>query len=218
MKRTLLALATTVALAGTAAAQTTGSTTTTPPATTSGTGAATSSTGGARAESRLDRGDRKFVEEAAKSGMAEVALGKLATVRAQNSQVKAFGQRMLDDHGKANEELKTIAQAKGLSLPAELDRGHHRDADKLGKREGREFDREYMEHMVDEHKKDVRAFEKAAKDAKDPEIRAFAAKQLPVLKEHHEMARTLHDTVKRDRDAAANASGTGATTGTGTGR
>lgn len=143
----------------------------------------------------LERADRTFVDHAAQGGMAEVALGKLAVVRAGNAQVKSFGQRMIDDHGKANEELKALLQSKGVQLPAESDRSHDRDANRLGKLEGADFDREYMKHMVSDHEKDVKDFEKASRDARDADVKAWAAKTLPTLQQHLEQARATRDVV-----------------------
>lgn len=143
----------------------------------------------------LERADRRFVDKAAQGGMAEVAMGKVAVVRAANTQVKSFGQRMIDDHGKANEELKALLNAKGVQLPQESDRSHDRDANRLGKLQGAEFDREYMKHMVKDHENDVKDFDRAAREAKDPEVKAWAAKTLPVLQQHLELARRTHDAV-----------------------
>ncbi len=186
-----------------------------------GAGAQTSTaqpaTGAAPARSAslpLDRSDHRFIEHAAQGGMAEVALGRLAGERGQHPQVKSFGERMVQDHGKANDELKTIAAAKGVAWPQEPDRSHKRDADKMGKLQGAEFDREYMEHMVKDHEKDVKDFEKVAKNSKDAELKAFAEKTLPVLQQHLNLAKTTWDAVKSEKnDPAAMGSGTG-TTGT----
>lgn len=143
----------------------------------------------------LDRADRRFVDHAAQAGMAEVAMGRLATVRGNHAQVKSFGQRMVDEHGKANQELKALLESKGVRLPQETERAHERDANRLGKLEGAEFDREYMKHMVTDHEKDVKDFERASKEAKDPELRAWAAKTLPVLQQHLALARSTRDQV-----------------------
>ncbi len=184
------------ATAGSASATGTGATTSTTPTTAPGAGtAARSGTAGAT----LERADRSFIERAAMAGMAEVHLGQIAQQRATHPQVKEYAARMVDDHGKANAELMQIASAKGLTLPTEMDRGHRKDSEKMGERTGAKFDREYMEHMVKDHKKTVSDFEKASKSAKDPQVRAFAAKQLPVLQEHLKMAQTTHDALKDAR-------------------
>src|SRR5258705_3878763 len=98
----------------------------------------------ALAASELSRGDRKFVEEAAQGGMAEVELGKLAEQHAMSDQVKQFGRKMATDHQKANEQLKKIAAAKGINRPADMSSGDRREFDKLSQKTGADFDREYM--------------------------------------------------------------------------
>lgn len=157
----------------------------------------------AKADEGLPRAERRFVEKAAMGGMAEVQLGQLAQQKAQDEQVKQFAQRMVADHGKANDELKQIAGAKGVQIPAELDRDHRKDMDKLQKHSGADFDREYMKHMVDDQKKDVSEFRKQAKSGKDPELKAYAAKTLPTLEEHLKMAQSTYDGVKGRKAAAS---------------
>ena len=106
--------------------------------------------------------DRTFVEKAAAGGAAEVEGGKLAEQRATNDKVKQFGARMVQDHSKANDELKQIAAGKGLQLPAAPEAHHQQEMAKLQKLSGAEFDRAYMDHMVKDHKKDVAEFKKQA--------------------------------------------------------
>jgi putative membrane protein len=184
------ALATLVACSGAVLAQ---STTTSSPAT--GTTAAAKTASAARTDA-LTRADRNFVAEAAQAGMAEVEHGNLAAQRATNPQVKQYAQRMVQDHTKANDELKAIASARGLTPPTAMDRKHHRAMEKLGKLNGPEFDREYMKHMVDDHKKTVSLFEKQAKSGKDGDLKSFAVKTLPILQEHLTLAQSTHDAVK----------------------
>src|SRR5262249_55511746 len=127
--------------------------------------------------------DQSFVLEAAKGGMAEVELGKLAEEKASSPEVKKFGQRMADDHGKANDELKSLAQSKNITIPAS-DTKEQKLHDQLSKLSGSEFDKAYMKAMVADHKKDVNAFRKESQSGKDPELKAWAAKTLPTLEDH----------------------------------
>lgn len=159
-------------------------------------------------DSSLARGDRKFMETAAQDGMAEVELGKVAAQKAQSADVKAFAERMVQDHGKANSQLMQLAQAKGVNLPTALEGKHKRMLDKMSKLAPDKFDREYMDEMADEHKKDVKAFREASKDSKDADVKAFATATLPVLEEHMKLAESLHAKVK-DMDKSARA-GSGA--------
>jgi putative membrane protein len=167
------------------------------------------------ADAKLSAGERRFVEKAARDGMAEVQLGKLAQEKAHDPQVKDFGRRMADDHGKANEQLKQLASTKGVTLPTEPDGKHKRLADKLAKMSGDEFDRTYMNEMVDDHKEDVKAFRDMAKSAKDAEIRSFASSTLPTLEEHLKMAQGIHAsaqaTAKKRTTTARSGTGTGST-------
>ena len=89
------------------------------------------------ADMQIPAAERRFLEKAARDGMAEVQLGQLAQQRAQDTQVKDFGRRMVNDHGKANDQLKSLASTKGVTLPADLDSSHKRLADRLGKASGR---------------------------------------------------------------------------------
>jgi putative membrane protein len=139
----------------------------------------------------LSAADMAFVKEAAMGGMAEVELGKLATEKASSADVKQFGQRMVDDHGKAGDELKSLAESKKVTLPAALDAKHQAMRDRLSKLSGSAFDRAYMKEMVADHNKDVAAFMKASKTAADPDLKAWAGKTLPTLQEHQKMAKEI---------------------------
>jgi putative membrane protein len=137
--------------------------------------------------------DLMFIREAAMGGMAEVELGRLASQKADNAEVKQFGQRMVDDHGKANDELKQAAQSKNITLPAELAAKHKALQKRLEKLNGAAFDRAYMREMVADHNKDVAAFERESKSGNDPQIKEWATKTLPTLKEHQAMAKDINN-------------------------
>jgi putative membrane protein len=172
----------------------------TAPADTSGTvmndtsASTTGSTGGT--VSALSPSDKEFVMKAAMGGMAEVQMGQMAAAKGANADVKAFGQRMVTDHGKANEELKQYATVKGLALPTEIGEEHKEAADHLSGLSGKEFDKAYMEHMVEDHKKDVAEFEKNSTGATDPDLKAWAAKTLPTLQDHLKQAEATQKKVK----------------------
>jgi putative membrane protein len=135
--------------------------------------------------------DRQFIRQAASSGMAEVQLGQLAMERAVSAEVKQFGQRMVDDHTKANKELLTLAQAKNIAVTKEVDPQHKAMADTLAMLQGAAFDREYMAGQVADHEEAVTLFTTAAKESQDAEVKAWAAQTLPTLQEHFRMARAL---------------------------
>ena len=144
--------------------------------------------------------DQSFVMKAAKGGMAEVELGKLAQDKGSSEQVKSFGKRMADDHGKANDELQTLAKNKNITLPTELDPKDQALKDRLSKLSGASFDRAYMTAMVTDHRKDVSEFKRESMSAKDPDIKAFASKTLPTLEDHLKLA--------QDTDKMVGTSGT----------
>ncbi|ASU32185.1 membrane protein, putative [Mucilaginibacter xinganensis] len=128
--------------------------------------------------------DAKFATDAANGGMAEVALGKLAQTKAANAQVKSFADMMVADHGKANDELMAIAKAKNITLPAAPDADHQKKLEDLSKLSGKDFDKAYVDAMVDGHKKTLDLMNMAAKDCKDVELKAFAAKTAPIVQTH----------------------------------
>jgi putative membrane protein len=135
--------------------------------------------------------DHAFVTEAAMGGMAEVELGKLASEKASNDKVKAFGQRMVTDHSKAGDELKSLAATKRITLPTSIDAKHQSTHDKFAKLSGPEFDRAYVRDMVADHKEDVAAFTRESMSGKDNDVKAWATKTLPTLREHLRMIEAL---------------------------
>jgi putative membrane protein len=145
---------------------------------------------------KLSRADEKFVKEAATGGMMEVELGKIAADKAANDKVKAFGRQMQEDHGKANEELKTLAANKGVKIPTALEGKQKRTVDRLSKLSGAEFDRQYMRTMIEDHKEDLKAFEREADKAKDADVKQFASKYAPMIKKHLDMAQTTGEQLK----------------------
>jgi putative membrane protein len=139
---------------------------------------------------RVDSSDADFLKKAAAGGEAEVELGKLASEKASDPQVKKFGQTMVRDHSKVNNELSKLARRKDVDVPSSLEDKDQKEKDRLSKLSGADFDRAYMKLMVSDHEKDVSEFEKMAKKAKDPDVRSFASSKLPKLKEHLNMAKS----------------------------
>jgi putative membrane protein len=147
---------------------------------------------------KLSPSDEKFMTEAAQGGLAEVELGKLATEKGSSDQVKKFGQRMVDDHSKANDELKQLASSKGVNLPDQPKAKDKATKERLSKLNGAEFDRAYMQDMVKDHKKDVAEFNKESNSAKDSDVKQFASKTLPTLKDHLQQAQQIAPSGKSD--------------------
>ena len=137
-----------------------------------------------------------FMTEAAKGGMAEVELSKLATSKSQNAEVKKFAQKMIEDHTNANAELKQLAGKKTVTLPTELDAAHNATKDKLSGLTGAEFDKEYVSAMVADHEKSVSLFKAQADGGTDADAKAFAAKTLPKLQMHFDMIKAMQGKMK----------------------
>lgn len=139
---------------------------------------------------------QEFVNEAASGSMMEVALGEMASQKASSEEVKSFGQKMVEDHSKANEELKQIAESNSLTVPETMMDKQQKMVDKLSELSGEEFDKEYMKTMLKDHKKDIKKFEKAASNADNAEIQSWARKTLDVLEQHHQLAEETQQTVE----------------------
>ena len=149
------------------------------------------------ASSQLDQADRKFIENAALDGMKEVEAGKVMSGRATDPDVKAFADRMVKDHSDANKKLMDIAQTKGVTPPTELRKADRRGIDNMAKTAPDRLDKAYMREMVNDHRKDVRAFRKEAKNGKDADVKRFAADTLPVLEQHLKLATDTDDKVNK---------------------
>jgi len=141
-------------------------------------------------------GGDSFLTEAASGGMAEVELGKIASSKAQNADVKKFAEMMVTDHSKANDELKALAVTKKVTLPATPIAKHQAVIQKLQGLSGAEFDKAYVDNMLEDHEKDVAEFEKQSQSNPDADVKAFAAKTLPTLKKHLEAIKALHAKIK----------------------
>ena len=129
-------------------------------------------------------------------------MGKMAQEKGSSDQVKQFGARMVEDHSKANDDLKQVASSKGITLPIDLDAKHKAKMDKMQKLSGAQFDRAYMDDMVADHKEDVAEFKKQASSGKDSDVKAFAAKTLPTLEDHLKMAQSTDAAVKGSKSAS----------------
>ncbi len=128
--------------------------------------------------------------------MAEVQLGNLAKTNGSSSDVKSFGERMVTDHTKANDELSSSASKKGMTLPTSPSAKQKAEYNRLEKLHGADFDREYMKLMVSDHRTDVSEFRRESEHGSDPDIKAFAAKTLPTLESHLQMAESTDAKVK----------------------
>jgi len=146
---------------------------------------------------KLSGTDTSFIKSAAQGGMEEVELGKLAAQKASNPDVKNFGQHMVDDHSKANDQLKQLAAQKGVTLSPTLSASKKADVNKLSKLSGAAFDRTYVSMMVKDHKKDVAEFEKTSRNAKDADLKSWAATTLPTLQDHLKMIQDISSNLNK---------------------
>jgi putative membrane protein len=172
--------------AGTGSAAAPGSTA---PAAQPGTGTRNAET---RKDDKLARGDRKFIEEAAEHGMAELQIAQLAASKATNPDVKALATTLVNDHTNANNELVQLANSKNVELPAAPPRGKRKEIESMAKLTGHDFDRRFVREVgIKDHEKDIKKFEKASENVKDPELKVWIDKTLPKLREHLAQAQKL---------------------------
>lgn len=152
---------------------------------------ANSNTSTTSSSAPLDPADQAFVKKAAMGGKMEVDMGKMAQQNGVNDRVKNFGNMMVNDHSKANDELMQLVKSKNFNM---TDSSSKKDQDhmmSMQKMKGKDFDKHYMSMMLDDHQKDVNEFEKASKTLKDPDLKNWATKTLPVLKTHLDSARAI---------------------------
>jgi putative membrane protein len=139
--------------------------------------------------------DQQFMIEAARGGIAEVEMGRMASQRAASEPVRQFGQRMVTEHGAANQELLQLAQRKGVTLPQEMDAMHRATMDRLATLSGAAFDQTYMNEMMKDHQQATALFTREAQQGQDAELRAWAMKTLPTLQEHQRVASAVHSRI-----------------------
>lgn len=136
--------------------------------------------------------DKAFAISAAQGGIAEVKMGRLAAEKASAPDVKAFGQQMVDDHTKANDQLASVVKQEYMILPSDLTAKDEAMYNRLAKLSGVAFDKAYVADMLKDHDADVKEFQKEVRRGKDPNIKNFAEQTLPVLQEHLEKIKSIH--------------------------
>ena len=141
--------------------------------------------------------DEEFAKKAAQGSMAEVKFGQLAEEKAQSEEVKKFGKRMVEDHTKANDNLKEAAMKDNIQLPADLDPKDEAEYEKLSKLSGAEFDKSYARMMLKDHEHDVAEFRHESMNGRKPDIKQFAAETLPTLESHLKQARQMEQSTVR---------------------
>jgi len=141
--------------------------------------------------------DSKFVLDAASGGLMEVELGTMASKTAASAKVKQFGQMMVTDHTKANTQLKAIAAKKNITVPTTPAEEQQHHIDDMKGKTGADFDQAYVDMMVDDHKEDIQKFQDEVQNGKDSDVKAFAAKTLPVLQKHLTSIQAIQATMKK---------------------
>jgi putative membrane protein len=154
------------------------------------------------AASPVSQTDEQFIRKAAVGGIAEVAMAKLATNKAASSQVKQFAERMIVDHGKANQKLETLAASRGVTVSTTLDAEHQKKLVELARESGPTFDMEYMKAQVAGHEKMQTLLEDEAKATKDTSLKTFAEETLPTVEAHHRMAQDVQKEIAVPRASA----------------
>jgi putative membrane protein len=148
------------------------------------------------ADMDMSAADKSFVMKAAQGGMLEVQTGQLAQSQATSQDVKDFGSKMVEDHGKANDELKGIASSKGIEIPSSLDAKHQKMVDDLKAKSGKDFDDAYLALMTKAHSMDDKLFMKEASSGKDADLKAFADKTDKTIKMHISMLNDVKSKMK----------------------
>jgi putative membrane protein len=149
----------------------------------------------------LAQSDMQFAQEAAIGGMTEVELGKLAVKNGESPQVKSLGQRMIDDHSKANQELKSIAAKNNITLPTDLDAKHKAMVDKMSSMSGASFDQAYIQGMVKDHQEDITLFQKEAKSGTNVDLKTWAGATMPTLQDHLRATREAQNSMSASKSS-----------------
>ena len=132
----------------------------------------------------LSTAEKTFVTKAAKGNFAEVELGKLASQKSHNPDVKAFGEQMVTDHSKANDNLKPIADSNGVQMPTKLTGEPKALYDKLSTLSGAAFDKTYIHAMVEGHQQTAKDYEMESGKVKDSQLKSYVDQTLPVVQQH----------------------------------
>lgn len=145
----------------------------------------------------VDKESSDFAVKAADGGMLEVQLGQLAQEKSTNPRIKEFGALLVKDHGKANDELKGIAANKSITLPDSVGNDYAEHIRDMAKKSGKDFDKHFIDMMVNDHDKDIKMFEKASENLTDPELKTFASNTLPTLRAHQDTAKAVQESIKK---------------------
>jgi putative membrane protein len=137
-----------------------------------------------------------FLKDAAEGGMAEVQLGQLAQDKGNSQRVKDFGSMMVRDHSSANDQVKQLASQRSVSLSDSISSQHKKAKDDLSKKDGKAFDKAYIDAMVKGHQQVIDMFEKASKNVTDAQVKSFIDNTLPTIKMHLDSAKAIQKSIR----------------------
>jgi putative membrane protein len=140
---------------------------------------------------KISGADRHFIEEAGATNLAEIQLGRLAADKGESPEVKGLGQKLVDDHTRANDQLKPLADARGITLPTEPSAAQRSTYERLSKLSGKDFDKAFLKEVQKGHDRSISLYKKEASSSHDADLKSYAEQTLPTLKTHT-------DTAKRD--------------------
>jgi putative membrane protein len=146
-------------------------------------------------DDRSEKDDAAFAVAATDGALLEIELGKLAATRASAEEIRILGQTVSDDHGRANAELGGMIDSKGISVPATLSAESQKKFDELSAKKGAEFDQAYAAFMVNDHQEEIEAYKKQATNGTDPDLKAWAARKVPILQHHLTLAQNAQKIV-----------------------
>lgn len=175
---------------------------------------------GSQASGKVSSSDKKLMEELAQANMAEIQAGQMALEKSKDDKVRSFAQKMVDDHTKAGDQLKQLAEAKGVTLPTKTDTKHQAEIKKLSALSGDKFDQKYMSQGgVTDHRKTHALLGRIEKQAKDSDLKTLAANLMPTINDHWQMAKDIHGSKSTSTGASGtkgkSSSGAGASSGGG---
>jgi putative membrane protein len=148
--------------------------------------------------SALPQEDQDFARKAASGGHLEVELGRMALGKSGNADVRQFAQHMIDDHSKANLQLSELAQREHLQLPRAAEGKDAETIKNLSGVSGADFDRRYMDTMVDDHRQDIADFQRQASQGQNSQLKTFAQSTLPMLNQHLQLAEQVQRNIGRE--------------------
>jgi putative membrane protein len=163
-------------------------------------GMAQSNAGGAMGSGAMED-KSEFISDVANSSMLELELSKVAEQRASDPQVKQLAQKIVSDHKRMNQDLKSVAQSNNITIPQGLDQDMQKTYERISQLQGKEFDKEYLKEMESHHEDNIKKFEKMASNEQASELSSFASNHLATLRSHQQNAEQLAERVEEGNNS-----------------